>query len=255
MRHGNLMIVLATTNMLMALVAADGPSRYPQTRRVDHFDDYHGTKLADPYRWLENDVRESKEVADWVAAQNKVTFGYLETIPEREGVKKRLTALWDFEKYHTPFKAGGRYFYEKNDGLQNQYVFYVLDKLDGEPRVLLDPNKLSKDGTVALTGTAVSDDGRYLAYGLAEAGSDWNTWKIRDVASSNDLGDELKWIKYGGVNGWTLDGKGLFYNRYDEPQKGAEFQATTRNAKVYYHRAKHGPGRESYQTWGAPDAT
>jgi prolyl oligopeptidase len=222
--------------MLGAQFSADGPSRYPQTHLVDHIDDYHGTKVADPYRWLENDVRQSKEVADWVAAQNKVTFGYLESIAEREGIKKRLTALWDFEKYHTPFKTGGRYFYEKNDGLQNQYVLYVLDKLDGEPQVLLDPNKLSKDGTVALTDTSVSNDGKYLAYGLAEAGSDWNTWKIRDVASGKDLGDELKWIKYNGVNGWTLDGKGLFYNRYDEPKKGDEFLATTRNAKVYYHR-------------------
>jgi prolyl oligopeptidase len=221
---------------VLAAVAAE-PTRldYPKTQRGDQADDYHGTKVADPYRWLEDDVRKSKDVADWVEAENKVTFDFLKTIPEREAIKKRLTELWNYERFSVPFRAGGRYFYTKNDGLQNQAVLHTLDKLDGEPRVLLDPNALSKDGTIALAGTAVSDDGKYLAYGTAEAGSDWHTWKVRDVATGKDLADELKWIKWSPA-AWTTDGKGFFYSRYDEPKKGSEFQDATTNNKVYYHR-------------------
>jgi prolyl oligopeptidase len=221
---------------VLAAVAAD-PTRldYPKTQRGDQADDYHGTKVADPYRWLEVDVRKSKDVADWVEAENKVTFDFLKTIPEREAIKKRLTELWNYERFSVPFRAGGRYFYTKNDGLQNQAVLYTLDKLDGEPRVLLDPNALSKDGTIALAGTAVSDDGKYLAFGTAEAGSDWHTWKVRDLATGKDLADELKWIKWSPA-AWTTDGKGFFYSRYDEPKKGSEFQDATTNNKVYYHR-------------------
>jgi prolyl oligopeptidase len=235
MRHAAPAVALTLTGVLAAAFAADGPIRYPETRRGDQADDYHGVKVADPYRWLEEDVRKSKAVADWVEAENRVTFGYLEGIPERARIKRRLTELWDYEKYHTPFKAGGRYFYEKNDGLQNQYVLHVLDRPDGAARVLLDPNQLSKDGTVALANTSVSDDGKYLAYAVAEAGSDWQTWKVRDIASGKDLADELRWTKWTGA-AWTADGKGFFYSRYDEPKKGAEFQDATRNNKVYYHR-------------------
>ncbi|MFN4259703.1 MAG: prolyl oligopeptidase family serine peptidase [Gemmataceae bacterium] len=208
---------------------------YPPTRRVEHVDVHHGVKVLDPYRWLEDDVRTSKEVADWVEAQNKVTFAYLEAIPQRESIKQRLTELWDYEKYSAPFKRGGRYFYFKNDGLQNQSVLYAMDRLDGEPRVLLDPNEWSKDGTVALTGLSVSDDGKYLAYGVADAGSDWNTWHVLDIASGKVLGDELKWVKFSGAR-WTPDGKGFFYSRYDEPQPGEKFQSLNLNQKVYYHR-------------------
>ena len=221
----------------LAAAASAQPPRldYPKTPRGDQTDDYHGAKIADPYRWLEDDVRKSKEVADWVEAENKVTFDYLKTIPEREVIRKRLTELWNYERYSVPYQAGGRTFYRKNDGLQNQSVLYVLDRPDGQPRLLLDPNTLSKDGTVALGEQSVSQDGKYLAYGLAEAGSDWTTWKVRDVATGQDLADELKWIKYGGA-AWTTDGKGFFYGRYDEPAKGAEFQDVTRNHKLYYHR-------------------
>jgi prolyl oligopeptidase len=222
-----------------ALAAAAAPEAprldYPKTARGDHTDDYHGVKVADPYRWLEDDARESKDVAAWVEAENKVTFDYLNSIPQREAIRKRLTELWDYERYSAPFKAGGRMFYLKNDGLQNQSVLYALDRPDGEARVLLDPNTLIKDGTVALGGTEVSDDGKYLAYGLAEAGSDWNTWKVRDVATGKDLSDELKWIKWGSA-AWTIDGKGFFYCRYDEPKKGGEFRDVSHDHKVYYHR-------------------
>ena len=230
------LVLIALGSLISAVAIADDlPLKYPKTRRGTQTDTYHGTKVADPFRWLEDDVRKSDDVKKWVAAQNEVTFGFLKTIPEREAIQKRLTELWNFERYSAPFKAGGRYFYSKNDGLQNQAVLYVLEQLGGEPRVLLDPNTMSKDGTVALAGTSASDDGAYLAYGVAAAGSDWNTWRIRDVATGKDLADELKWIKFSGA-AWTNDGKGFFYSRYDEPKAGTEFQESNRNGKVYYHR-------------------
>jgi prolyl oligopeptidase len=224
---GGLLAVIAT--------AADAPLTYPSTKRIDHVDELHGVKVADPYRWLEDDVRKSKDVADWVEAENKVTFAYLKAIPEREGIQKRLTELWNYEKYSAPFKAGGRYFYTKNDGLQNQSVLYTLDTLDAEPRVLLDPNTWSKDGTVALGDVAISDDGKYLAYSVADAGSDWHTYRVLDIATAKPLGDELKWVKFSGAS-WTKDSKGFFYSRYDEPKEGAQFQGLNLNQKVFYHR-------------------
>jgi prolyl oligopeptidase len=217
------------------ILAGEKRLSYPATKRIEHTDDYNGTKVADPYRWLEDDVRKFPEVAEWVAEQNKLTFAYLHAIPEREAIHKRLTELWNYERYSAPFKAGGRYFYTKNDGLQNQSVLYTLESLDSEPRVLLDPNKWSKDGTIALTGMEVSDDGKYLAYGVAEAGSDWNTWHVLDVASGKVMADEVKWIKYSGAS-WTNDGKGFFYGRFDEPKPGEQFQRITLNQKVFYHR-------------------
>ncbi|HLW66977.1 MAG TPA: prolyl oligopeptidase family serine peptidase [Gemmataceae bacterium] len=223
------------TALIAGVTFADEPIHYPQTRRINHVDTYHGTKVADPYRWLEEDVRKDDDVRKWVEAENKVTFAYLEQIPEREAIKKRLTELWNYERYSTPSKAAGRYFYSKNDGLQNQSVVYVREGLNGKPRVLLDPNRMSKDGTVALSGMNESDDGRFLAYGVAEAGSDWQTWKILDVASGKPLADEIRWIKYGsGV--WSKDGKGIFYVRYPQPRPGEEFQNLTFNMMVYYHR-------------------
>jgi len=223
--------------LLVAVSARAGESRieYPQTRQGDQVDVYHGVKVPDPYRWLEADIRTSKEVADWVAAQNKVTFAYLEAIPERETIRRRLTELWDFAQYASPFKEGGRYFYFKNDGLQNQSVLYVLDRLDGTPRAILDPNQWSPDGTIALGGLDVSDDGRYVAYCRAEAGSDWSTWYVLEIDSGKLLPERLQWTKFTTAS-WTTDGKGFFYSRYEEPKKGAEFQALNFNNKVYYHR-------------------
>ena len=158
------LFVLAPTGRSINVAAAEPVLTYPTTKKVEQIDDLHGTKVADPYRWLEDDVRESKDVADWVEAQNKVTFGYLEQIPERSYINKRITELWNFEKFSAPSKHGGRYYYSHNSGLQNQYVLYVQDSLDGEARVLMDPNTWSDDGTVALAGTAFSDDGNYVAY-------------------------------------------------------------------------------------------
>jgi len=207
---------------------------YPATRKGDVVDDYHGTKVADPYRWLE-DV-DAAETRAWVEAQNRVTFAYLEQIPERERIRRRLTALWDYPKYGAPFKKGGRYFFFKNSGLQNQSVLYTQGSLTAEPEVLLDPNALSPDGTVALSILALSDDGRALVYGTSGSGSDWQEFRVRDVTTRQDRSDHLKWIKFSGA-AWTHDGAGFFYSRYPEPAAGADpLLDVNRDQKVYYHR-------------------
>jgi len=233
------------------ILVAQPKIRYPETRQVEHYETYHGIKVADPYRWLEADVRKSSEVAAWVEAQNKVTFAFLESIPERKAIRERLTRLWNFEKYTTPFKAAGRYFYERNDGLQNQYVLYMLERLAGPPRMLLDPNTWSKDGTVALAGIEVSPDGRYLAYGIQEAGSDWRTWKILDIDSGRTLDDVIKWTKFTQI-AWTNDNRGFFYSRFDEPQPGQEYQSLNLHQKVYYHRLGT-PQSEDVLVYARPD--
>ncbi|MBE9095835.1 prolyl oligopeptidase family protein [Tychonema sp. LEGE 07203] len=211
----------------------DRPLSYPTTRKIDQTDDYHGVKVPDPYRWLENP--DSEETQAWVEAQNAVTFGYLSQIPAREKIKQRLTQLWDYEKYGIPFKEGDRYFYYKNDGLQNQSVLYTLPSLDGEPKVLIDPNTLSEDGTVALGGIAISEDGKLMAYGLSTSGSDWQEWKVRDVETGEDLSDHLKWVKFSGAS-WTHDSKGFFYSRYDEPNEKTKYEEVNYYQKLFYHR-------------------
>ncbi|HEY3787586.1 MAG TPA: S9 family peptidase, partial [Urbifossiella sp.] len=216
-------------------IAQEAKLKYPETKKVDVVDDYHGTKVVDPYRWLEDDVRESKDVAAWVEAENKVTNAFLEGIPQRESIKKRITTLMDYEKISAPFKVGGKYFSSRNSGLQNQSVFYIQDSLDGEPRMLLDPNTWSKDGTIALAGMALTDDAKYLAFGKAVAGSDWNTWHVLEVATGKQLADELNWVKFSGAS-WTLDDKGFYYSRFPEPKKDAEFQSLNENQTLYYHR-------------------
>src|SRR5262249_3426634 len=218
---------------LSLLSGAEGKMKYPKTKKVDQTDELHGTTVADPYRWLEDDVRKSKDVADWVEAQNKVTFGFLEKISARKPLQKRITELWNYERYSAPFKEGGKYFYTRNDGLQNQNVLFVQDSLDAKPRVLLDPNKLSKDGTTAVTGLAISPDGKYIAYGITDAGSDWQKWKGMTIEDGKKLDDELKWIKFSSAS-WTKDGKGFFYSRFDEPKD--KFTALNLNQKVFYHK-------------------
>jgi prolyl oligopeptidase len=232
--------------------SADEPRlTYPPTTRGDQVDDYHGTKVADPYRWLEDDVRKSSQVRAWVEAENQVTNAYLQTIPERDRIRERLTELWNYEKYSAPSKVAGRYFYSKNDGLQNQSVLHTQDRLDGPSRVLLDPNQWSKDGTVALAGMAISDDARYLAYAVAEAGSDWQSWRVLDVASGKPLGDDLKWVKFSGA-AWTRDGRGFFYGRFDEPSKEAQYQSLNLNQRLMYHRLGT-PQAEDVLVYRRPD--
>ncbi|MBL9006987.1 MAG: S9 family peptidase [Myxococcales bacterium] len=205
---------------------------YPATKTVEHVDEYHGTKVKDPYRWLES--LDTPETRQWVEAQNKLTFGWLDTIESREALRARLTELWNFEKYSPPVQEGGRYFYAKNDGLQNQSVVYTTTALSAQPTALIDPNTMSKDGTVALGGMGISHDGKLLAYGIAAAGSDWQDWRVRDVETGKDLPDVVKWIKFSGV-AWTQDGKGFYYGRFDEP-KGKEFESVNFFHKLYYHR-------------------
>ena len=201
------------SNCLLSPAHAARPA-YPATAETNQVDDYHGTKVADPYRWLEDD--NSAATKAWVEAQNKVTFAFLGQIPERAAIQQRLTKLWNYERYGIPFKEGGHYFFSKNDGLQNQSVLYSVKSLDAKPNVLLDPNKLSADGTVALSGYSVSDDGNLMAYGLARAGSDWQEWKVRDVRTAQDLTDDIQWVKFSSAS-WTKDGKGFYYSRYDAP--------------------------------------
>jgi prolyl oligopeptidase len=206
---------------------------YPETFRSEQQDDYHGVLVADPYRWLE-DV-DGQETRGWIEAQNAVTSAFLDGIDQRDAIRQRLTELWNFERYSEPVQRGGRYFFTRNDGLQNQSVLYVAESLDGTPRELLDPNRLSEDGTVALAAWEPSDDGRLLAYGLAASGSDWREWHIRDVTTGEDLTDHLKWVKFSGV-AWTPDHQGFFYSRYDEPLPGEKFTGANYYQKLFYHR-------------------
>src|SRR5262245_959882 len=178
------------------------PLKYPLARKSDQVEDYHGVKVADPYRSLED--LDSQETRAWVEAENNLSFAFLESIPARASIKARITKLWNYEKYGVPFKEGGRYFYSRDSGLQNQSVVYTVTTLEGHPQLVLDPNTLSTDGTVAVSGMAVSDDGKLLAYGLSASGSDWQEWKVRDVATGKDLVDDLQWVKFSGAS-WTPD--------------------------------------------------
>jgi prolyl oligopeptidase len=225
-----------TTTVLTAtlmLQFASAQIAYPTTRKMDHVDTYHGEKIADPYRWLEDD--NSAETKAWVQAQNAVTRKFLGAIPERAEIQKRYTALYNFEKYSTPWKEGGRYFWWRNDGLQQQSVYYVADSLTATPRVLLDPNKLSKDGTVSVAFMSVSRDGKRLAYGLSSAGSDWTEIRVRDIDSGRDLPDRIQWVKFSSAE-WSADGKGFFYGAYDAPKKGEKLTGQNFFQKLYYHR-------------------
>jgi prolyl oligopeptidase len=206
----------------------------PQTRKGDVVDDFHGTEVSDPYRWLED--TESEETADWVEAENLATFSFLDGISEREVIRQRLTELWDYERYGVPFSEAGRYFYFKNDGLQNQSVLYVQEGLGEEGRALLDPNALSEDGTVALTTVSVTESGEYLGYGTAAGGSDWREFHVRRVSDGEDLPDRIRWVKFSGLS-WTKDGSGFFYSRYPEASVADSLLGQNRKQMLYYHRA------------------
>ena len=227
---------------------------YPPSPRHDQVDFYHGVAVPDPYRWLEDP--QSAASRQWIEAQNQVTSAYLETLAGRSAIGDRLTQLWNFERYSTPFKQGGRYFYFKNDGLQNQSVLYTLPSLEAEPRMLLDPNTLSEDGTVSLSGMAVSENGAYLAYGLSSAGSDWVEWYVRDIATGVDTDDRLQWVKFSGAS-WSHDHQGFFYSRYDEPDETTKLEAVNYYQKLYYHRLGNPQGddvlvydRPDQKEWG-----
>jgi prolyl oligopeptidase len=218
-------------SLLFMMSCAEKSIQYPPTQKGDVKDSYFGTEVEDPYRWLEND--NSPETAEWVKAQNQLTFGYLAKLPYREEIKTRLTELWDYPKYGTPFKEADKYFFYKNDGLQNQRVLYMTDDLAAEPKVLLDPNTLTSDGTAALTSIEISNDGKYLIYQVAKSGSDWNEIFVKNIEPGELLPDHILWVKFSGIS-WLNDG--FFYSAYDKPEAGSELSKANEFQKVYFHK-------------------
>ncbi|MBL8763833.1 MAG: S9 family peptidase [Phycisphaerae bacterium] len=223
--------------------ASQPPSKIAYPKAEPYFVDYyHGTAVADPYRWLEDS--DSAQTRRWIDAQNAITFPYLEAIPQRTQIQARLKELWNYERYSAPGRQGGKYFYSYNTGLQNQSVMLVTDALADKGRVIIDPNTLKADGTAALAGTAISEDARYVAYGIADAGSDWNVWKVREVATGADLPDEIRWVKFSGAS-WMKDGSGFFYSRYDEPKQGQALTAVNYYPKMYFHKVNTPQAQDS----------
>ncbi len=245
-----LTLALAAAFLCAPAVLAD-LLQYPPTEREEVVDDYHGTKVEDPYRWLEEDARNSFKVRSWIEDQKRVTFAYLHNIPERGRILARLTQLWDYERFSSPEKVGGRYYFMKNDGLQNQSVMYSADSPDGPPVEVINPNKWTEDGTIAMGAHEISPDGRYMAYGRTVSGSDWKEWYVRDLVTGEDLPDRLNWIKFSNVS-WTPDGKGFFYTRCPKPPEGQEFQALNKDAQIYYHRPGS-PQSEDVLVYHRPD--
>jgi len=208
---------------------------YPVTDKVDHVDNYHGTDVADSFRWLEDDVRESEAVSSWVSAQNEMTFAYLDTIKERGAINARMKELWDYERYSLPEKEGGRYFYSYNNGLQNQDIIYTQTNLDAEPELLIDPNTWSEDGTVALGAYYPSPDGKHVAYMVQDGGSDWRMGKVIEVESGEVLSDQLDWLKFTGLS-WAGDSSGFYYSRYPATKEEEKFQSLNKNMTVFFHQ-------------------
>lgn len=230
-RHAVFATLAALALTISACAGSSRPFDYPQARKVDQVDDYHGAQVADPYRWLEDD--NAPETEAWVQAQNAVTERYLQRIPYRGLLKERLRTLYNYEKYGSPFRRGDLYFFSKNDGLQNQSVIYVQKGLDGEPEALLDPNTFSADGTTRLSMFAVSKNGRYAAYGKSVGGSDWSDYHVMEVGTKETLPDVIKWVK---VSGASWSGDGFFYSRYPQPEAGRELTTKNEHHQVYFHR-------------------
>jgi prolyl oligopeptidase len=218
-----------------AMSASAQPLSYPATERQDVVEQQFGIAVADPYRWLEDDVRTSPKVRQWVTEQNKVTEAYLSALPGRDAFRTRIKSLFAFERFSVPEKKGGRYFYTRNSGLQNQNVLFVRDRLDGAPRMLIDPNTWSSDGATALAEWQASEDGKHLLYSIQEGGTDWRIVRVLDVDSGKLLADEVKWVKYSNLD-WARDGSGFFYSRFAEPKAGQQFQSTTEGQQVWFHR-------------------
>ncbi len=227
---------------------------YPQTRRVDVVDTQFGVPVADPYRWLENDVRTDGQVRAWVDAQNAVTAGFLQSLPGREALKERLKQLFDYERYGIPVTKGGRYFYTRNNGLQNQSILYVRESLNGEGRELIDPNPWAKDGATALADWVPSENGKHLLYSIQEGGTDWRTLKVRDVNTGADLPDVVEWVKYSAMS-WAKDGSGFYYSRYPAPKPGSAYQALTDNHEIYFHKlgTQQSADQRIFATPGRPE--
>jgi prolyl oligopeptidase len=225
-----IVVALALVAPLMAQTSSS--PAYPKAAKGTVTDDYFGTKVADPYRWMED--LNSPDVKAWVDAENVVTFKYLDSLPLRDQLKRRITELWNYPKVSVPRLEGGSWFYSRNSGLQRQSVFYTRTSLDGAEHVVLDPNTFSADGSIALSGFVPSPDGAHFAFGQSEGGSDWSTYHVRDLKTGTDLPDTIRWVKFSGLS-WTRDGKGFFYGRYPEPPAGKALEAAVRDKKIYYH--------------------
>lgn len=224
-------IIIPLLALLFMISCNQKTIQYTPTQKGEVKDTYFGTEVEDPYRWLEDD--NSAETAEWVKSQNELTFGYLATMPYRDQINSRLTELWDYPKYGAPFKEAGKYFFFKNNGLQNQSVLYMTEDLAAEPRVLLDPNTLTEDGTAALTGIEISTDGKYLIYQIAQSGSDWNDVYVKNIETGELLEDHITWVKFSGIS-WYNDG--FFYSAYDQPEAGSELSKANEFQKVYFHK-------------------
>jgi prolyl oligopeptidase len=226
-----LLQVLLAVVIGSAALGAQPALQYPATKKIDHVDTYHGTKVSDPYRWLEDDT--SAETAAWVEAENKVTFPYLERIPFRQQFQDRVKALYNYERYSAPSRKGPYLFYNKNTGLQNQNVLYIQKGLDGAADVLIDPNEWSKDGTARLSTFAPSKDAKYAVYGISRSGSDWQEYKVMELATKKTLADTIEWVKASNV---AWQGDGFYYSRYPAPEKGREKASINENHRVYFHK-------------------
>ncbi len=242
-------LFLLLLSFVVSSVPAQAKFEYPKPRKSDQVDDYHGTKVADPYRWMEDS--KSAETKAWIEAENTLTDSYLETIPEREAIKARLTELWNYERFSAPSKVGNKYIYTKNDGLQNQSVIYIADSVNDPGRVFFDPNKLTADGTAALGGSSFTDDGKLWAYGVAVAGSDRTEWKIMEVETGKYLPDTLRPNRQGGVS-WLNDNSGFYYSRFPDAETGSELKSANFFQKLYFHKLGT-PQSEDYVVYERPD--
>ncbi|HVW86595.1 MAG TPA: prolyl oligopeptidase family serine peptidase [Bryobacteraceae bacterium] len=233
MLHSHYLLPLVCGATLLLMAQAPPRLHYPPAPKVDQVDDYHGVRIADPYRSLEN--ADAPSTRNWVEQENELTFSWLAKVPEREAIRQQLTKIWNYEKFSNLYKAGSHYFYFHNSGLQNQSVLFAMDALNGAPRELIDPNTYRKDGTAALNGESVSWDGKLLAYAVAQAGSDWNEWRVRDVATGKDLPDVIRWSKDGGPS-WAADNQGFYYSRFPEPAPDKLLTVAALNQKIYFHK-------------------
>jgi prolyl oligopeptidase len=235
-----------------AVTAAAKEIVYPAAKTVAQTDTYHGTAVADPYRWMED--LDAPELATWIASENQLVGDYLADVPDRDKIKSRLQEIWNYERFGVPKKYGENYFYTRNDGLQNQSPIYVQKGLDGEARLLIDPNTLGSDGTIALSEWAVSPDGKYFAYSLSDGGSDWRTIKVRDVATGADTSDDIRWAKFTEIS-WAKDASGIYYSGYDEPKGENALKAVNKFQKVYFHRIGDAQDKDAlvYERQDQPD--
>jgi prolyl oligopeptidase len=248
-RFAGAALVAVSTSVASAQVQQGKHLSYPEAKKVDQVDDFWGTRVADPYRWMED--LNSPDVADWVRRENALTDQYFAELPMRALFKSRITELWNYPKVSLPFRVAGQLYYARNSGLQRQSVFYTRPSLGAPGRVVLDPNTLSPDGSIALAGFSPSPDGRYLAYGISEGGADWRTLLVRELKSGKQLIDTVRWLKGGGMS-WTKDGRGFFYSRFPEPEAGKQLQNAIHDEKIYYHRVGTAQSEDTF-IYARPD--